>query len=171
MMKKYLGALSIGTLVLATIACTSKNTLDVSRSNISVGTNTFNGKNVGIDLSGQVDTIHTSMGGGKFEFANAKSTVQTFFKTALKDRAKTVKDGRSDITIKPILNIDMVNDYFTQACLAKIDLTLVNAKGEQIKTVSKNFKKSYYNSGFGSPQRKACNEAVTEVMAVALNSL
>lgn len=152
-------------------ACSHKNSLSMSRNNISVGTNTFNGKNVGIDLSEQLDVINTSMGGVKFQFDNAHSTVKSFFASSLKDKAKSVKDGKSDLTIKPQLTLDIVNDYFSAGCLAKVNLILLNSKGEQIKAVSKQFKKSYFNSGFGSPEKSACNEASTEVLSVALSSL
>jgi hypothetical protein len=149
-------------------ACTSKSSLSMSRSNITVGTTSFNGKNVGIDLSHQDDVIHSSMGAGKYEFDNARNTVKTFFETSLKDKAKSVKEGKSDLTIKPKLNLDIVNDYFTAGCLAKVEVTLVNAKGEQIKAVSKDFKRTFVTSwGYKS----ACNEAATEVMALALSSL
>lgn len=157
--------------VFALGACTSKSSLSMSRNNISIGTATFNGKNVGIDLSEQQDVINTSMGGGKFIFDNAHSTVKSFFNVSLKDKAKNIKEGKSDLTIKPNLTLDIVNDYFTAACLAKVNLTLLNSKGEQIKAVSKEFKRSYYNSGFGSPHQSACNEASTEVLAVALSAL
>lgn len=167
MKKLYLLTLTV--FVLA--ACSHKNSLSMSRNNVSVGTSTFNGKNVGVDLSEQADVINTSMGGAKFQFDNAHATVKSFFSVSLKDKAKSIKDGKSDLTIKPQLTLDIVNDYFTAACLAKVNLTLLNAKGEQIKAVSKEFKRSYYNSGFGSPEKKACNEASTEVLAVALSSL
>jgi hypothetical protein len=164
MKKTYFAILTV--FVLA--ACTSKSSLSMSRNNISVGTATFNGKNVGVDLSDQEDVIKTKMGGGKFIFDNAKNTVKSFFAVSLKDKAKSVQDGKGELTLKPQLTLDIVNDYFTAGCLAKVNLVLLNSKGEQIKAVSKNFKRSYVTSwGYKS----ACNEASTEVLAVALSAL
>lgn len=149
-------------------ACSHKSSLSVSRSNISVGTKSFDGKNVGVDLSKQADTLNTKMGGASFQFDNAKNTIKSFFAASLKDKAKSVKDGQGELTLKPLLSLDVVNDYFTKACVAKVDLALLNAKGEQIKAVSKNFKRTYVMDwGY----KDACSEASTEVLALALSSL
>ncbi len=140
----------------------------MSRDNISVGTKSFDGKVVGVDLSGQADVLSTKMGGASFQFDNAKSTVKSFFAVSLKGKAKSVTDGKGDVTLKPLLTLDVVNDYFTKGCVAKVDIAMLNAKGEQIKAVSKNFKRTYVMDwGYKS----ACNEASTEVLALALSSL
>lgn len=152
-------------------ACTSTNSLSVARSNVAIGTKSFDGKAVGLDLADQVDVIHTSMGAKKFIFENTKTTVRTFFTMSLKDKAKSVTEGKGEITLKPKLDLDIVNDYFSAGCLAKFELTMFNAKGQQVKSIQKEFKKSYFNSGFGSPERNACNQAATEVMAIALSAL
>lgn len=155
-------------LFVAMSACSHKSSLAMSRNNISVSTKSFDGKNVGLDLSGQEDVLNTKMGGASFQFDNAKNTVKSFFAASLKDKAKSVKEGKGDVTVKPLLTLDIVNDYFTAGCVAKVDLTLLNAKGEQIKAVSKNFKRTYVTSwGY----KDACNEASTEVLALALSSL
>jgi len=168
MNKKLSSLVVFGLFFVAMSACSHKSSLAMSRNNISVSTKSFDGKNVGLDLSGQADVLNTKMGGASFQFDNAKKTVSSVLTASLKDKAKSVKEGKGDITVKPLLTLDVVNDYFTKGCVAKVDLALLNSKGEQIKAVSKNFKRTYVMDwGY----KDACNEATTEVIALALSSL